>query len=315
MKKLIEESIDIDAKGKSIESLQASRKKRNDFLHRYGYIPTSILKHNLSDSKMNAESCNLTKNERSNTYVQNKNKNKLSKDIQHIKSFSVSSSGVRFGALSGFPQTIGRLIIDFYCPENATVYDPFAGHNSRMELVFRSDRNYIGIDVSSEFMKWNRSIRDSLLNEKGFISSSNTIDLLEQSSSKVDSIANESADFTITSPPYWDIEYYGDEEEQLGKCKTYESFLSQLSLHIKENFRILKSKSYCCWFVNDFRKNNKFYPYHCDVYNLLQNAGFIAFNIYIVDLKSAIGSCFLQKIIDTKIFPKQHEYCLIFIKP
>ena len=32
-------------------------------------------------------------------------------------------------------------------------------------------------------------------------------------------------DLAITSPPYWDIETYGDEPEQLGKQQTFQDFM------------------------------------------------------------------------------------------
>ena len=88
-----------------------------------------------------------------------------------------------------------------------------------------------------------------------------------------------------------------------------------LSVHIKENFRILKPGSFCAWFVNDFRVGGVFYPYHVSVENAFIEAGFIPFNIYIVDLGIPIGQAFVQSIVSTKIFPKCHEYCLIFQKP
>ena len=66
--------------------------------------------------------------------------------------------------------------------------------------------------------------------------------------------------------------------------------------------------------MNDFRLVGKFYPYHIDVFQLFIKAGFKPFNIYIVDLGASFLEAFVQKIITTKIFPKRHEYCLLFMK-
>jgi len=162
-------------------------------------------------------------------------------------------------------------------------------------------------------MEGNRKIKEILLAENTLIDNPATITLIEGSSAKVD-LPDNYADFTITSPPYWDIEYYGDEPEQLGNAKTYDNFLDALSAHIRENFRILKSGAFCAWFVNDFRKNNIFYPYHSDLIYFFQEAGFEMFNIYIVDLGNTFGKIFAQQIEKSKIFPKRHEYCLLFQK-
>ena len=72
---------------------------------------------------------------------------------------------------------------------------------------------------------------------------------------------DQTGDFTITSPPYWDIEYYGDEPEQLG-ARGYDGFLTELSAVMRENFRCLKPAAYCIWCVNDFRTYSMFFPYH-----------------------------------------------------
>jgi len=206
------------------------------------------------------------------------------------------------------------LVVEFYCPLNGTVYDPFAGHNSRMQLTYNCQRNYVGVDVSKEFMEHNFEVKKILENQKGFFKSKSIITLIEGSSANVPQIKNNSADFTLTSPPYWDVEYYGDELEQLGNAKTYDKFLELLFIHVQENFRILKPGSYCCWFINDFIKDGIFYPYHCDLYYLFIDAGFTQDNIYIVDLGQPLTAAFVQQIEKLKRFLKRHEFCLVFRK-
>jgi len=234
--------------------------------------------------------------------------------------FVRQSSGVRNdptqpAPLSSFFQNIGRLMIDFYCPEGGVVYDPFAGHNSRMELVWKSGRHYIGVDCSATFMHANEVIRDVLFkrNEQAVKKNDATVKLILGSSAKVD-LPDNHADFTITSPPYYNLEWYGDEPEQLGNAPTYEKFLELLKSHVAENLRILKPGAFCAWFINDFRLDKIFYPYHMDLYRIFVEVGFKPFNIYIVDLGNPITQAFVQFIISSKIFPKRHEYCLLFRK-
>uniref|UniRef100_A0A6M3IKX6 site-specific DNA-methyltransferase (cytosine-N(4)-specific) n=1 Tax=viral metagenome TaxID=1070528 RepID=A0A6M3IKX6_9ZZZZ len=295
-----------DAKGKTLESLAKSRKIRTAFISQYGMVPCSILANDKKQDK-------VVKSERRG-YQDTAFTRRTGKKIQHL-AFDVSGKGCGGGALSSFPQNVGRLVAQFYCPENGLVYDPFAGHNSRMELCHSLGFSYIGVDVSKTFMKYNREIQDKLLNDTGFLKPENTICLIEGSSASVPDVPSNFADFTITSPPYWDIEYYGDELEQLGNAKTYDKFLELLSPHVTENFRILKPGAFCCWFVNDFSKKNVFYPYHSDLIPMFRKAGFSLFNIYIVDLGRTIAECFVQDIIKKKRFPKRHEYCLVFTKP
>ena len=312
---LKDNKIDESASGKNLESLRKSEKIRSDFILKYGFVPDSILRHNRSESSKGA----ILLQRRYQDSMDRGLKKFPKKNIGDINNrlASASNKSVRAGknaSLSTFPQSIGRLIVSFYCPENGIVYDPFAGHNSRMKLTFKANRHYIGADLSKNFMKANQQIRSKLIKQQGFFKFNKTIKLIEGSSAKVD-LPNNYADFTITSPPYYDIEYYGEEQNQLGKAKTYKKFLELISKHIEENFRILKPGSFCAWFVQDFVRNKIFHSYHADLIPLFVNTGFEIFQIYIIDLGNPLSCAFVQKIIELKRFPKRHEYCLLFKKP
>jgi DNA modification methylase len=313
----IEDEVDNEATGKNTDSIKKSRAIRAEFLQKYGFIPESILKRDSHDKAIDllVEEHGRDYGTSGQIFVDGRAKT-MSQAEREI--YGVSGTGARTTGLSRFPQNIGRIIIDFYCPEKGLVYDPFAGHNSRMQLVFESGRNYLGVDLSETFMKANYKVKNLLLEKKGRAlvdTYGSRILLLNGSSASVPQIESNYADFTITSPPYYDVEYYGDEPEQLGKNKTYEDFLSAIKLHIEENFRILKPDSYCAWFINDFYRKGVFCSYHSDLINIFKEVGFIHKNTYIVDLGPAIGAAFVQQIIRTKQFPKRHEYVILFKKP
>lgn len=302
-------------KGKTVESLEESQKIRSAFLAEFGFVPESILVHNMSDRAID-----LQVEDGGRDYVQSTNRTaKELKNATMRKAFEISGRTCRGkgGGLSRFPQNVGRTILKLYSERGQTVFDPFAGHNSRMQLCYQAGRNYIGNDLSHNFMEDNRKIRDILLkeNQNGFnlLENNATITLLEGDSSSV-RVKSETGDFTITSPPYWDLEYYGDEPEQLGKNKTYQGFLDAITKVIAENYRILKPGAYCCWCVNDFVKDKIYYAYHADLIPIFKSVGFVLHTIYITDLSSVIGP-FIQSILQTKRFPKRHEYALVFRKP
>lgn len=309
-------NINYDAKGLTKEALDKSRLIREKFKSKFGgVVPQSILVADRGETKGRKDI--ITDEMGGGAFGFQKEKAKKLVDRRLRKTGMLARGRTKYDVLSAFPQNIGRIITDIYCPESGIVYDPFAGHNSRMELVYKTNRHYVGVDVSRRFMSANKKIKKMLLIESKstFISGKKrkTIKLIEGSSDKVD-LPDGFADFTITSPPYWDIEYYGDEKEQLGNAKTYKRFLELLYLHVKENHRILKQDVFCCWFINDFRKNKVFYPYHIDLYNIFCDVGFIPFNVYIVDLGRPINAAFVQDIIKHKLLPKRHEYCLVFKK-
>ena len=312
------------SEGFTADALKKSREIRKEFMKHFGVegkVPTSILIHDRKEYRY--ETIDLSAQRRGGNYVHHYRLNRQKMHGRDDYTPGLEKSGFetqgRTGYISGFPQNVGRFIIQMYCPDPPSIiYDPFAGHNSRMQLCFKTGHNYIGVDVCGEFMEDNEEIRLMLYERKKqqlVQQYDNWIRLFCRSSENVPMIEDESADFTITSPPYWDLEYYGPEEEQLGTGKKYEEFLDGIERVIKENFRILKPGSFCAWFINDFRKKKKFYPYHAHIYDLLQNAGFEGFNIYIVDLGATVNHMFVQDIINHKLLPKRHEYCVLVQKP
>jgi len=297
----------------SPKNLRVSREFRDEFVQKYGKDVCSILRYD-----MKIKHTDLSRMQRGGGYAESQHKNKEKFSDGSLSSFSKTGfvARDRKNYLSTFPMNVGRIIIGLYAPDNCSVYDPFAGHNSRMELCFSLGHNYTGVDICKEFMEGNRKIRNFLLERKQrtLLKTEQSIELIEGSSTDLPQLKSNSYDFTITSPPYWDIENYGPEPEQLGIGKTYEEFLSGLQLCANENYRVLKPGSFCCWFINDFRKNGKFYPYHIDTYNVLIKSGFDPFNIYIVDLKNTPNKAFVRWIVKTRILPKQHEYVIIVKK-
>src|SRR5690606_6746250 len=108
-------------------------------------------------------------------------------------------------------------------------------------------------------------------------------------------VPDESVDFVLTSPPYWDIltarrtaDYkeirnYGDGDGDLGLVKDYQAFLGQLQQVFARVFQVLKPGAYCCVVVMDIRKKNRFYPFHSDLAGRLQDLGFVYDDLLIWD--------------------------------
>jgi len=301
--------------GKTVDDLIASREKREQRLVPLGgEVPTSILRY---DKKMMSMDL-IVEEERSyeNTSDTGGHTGKLG------KVFGVSGRTCRGegAGLSRFPQNVGRTLLLLYTKLGDRVLDPFAGHNSRMELCFRAGRDYFGNDISKKFQDANKRALEVLLEERKsdmFPSTERApnVELTVGDSRKLPWYSC-TGDFTITSPPYYCLEHYGDEPEQLGiGARSYHDFLDRLFEVMKENWRVLKAGRYCVWCVNDFRFDGKFRSYHSDVIRLMTKAGFVQEDIAIIDLGSSIAAAFVNQIFERKILPKRHEYALIFQKP
>lgn len=293
--------------GKGLSSLIESRNQRDDLIAMFGgieHLPSSIMRAERSRNYEERDEVVHGGRKYSDTF------GKVSSNKELQGAFGVSGAGAAAGALSIFPRNIGRTVLLLYSNPGDVVVDPFAGHNSRMELCVTNGRHYIGCDLSAEFMKFNKKraqeLRDMLPKAK--------IELHHCDSRKMP-VTPGIGDFTLTSPPYFDIEQYGNEPEQLGKCKSYNDFLDSLQQVVKENYRCLKPGAYAAWFVNDFRRKGTFHLYHADLCRLAENAGFIMHDIMVVDFGRGFRDIFINQTVKDKIIPKRHEYGVIFKKP
>ncbi len=287
------------ASGKTVSSLRYSRQRRDEILRKFrGELPMSIMQAKIEPRHNDPTRGSYKKSLR------------VSPDSPLASIFDISGPSVRGGNLSMFPQNIGRAVLLLYSNEEDVVVDPFAGHNSRMELCVKEKRHYIGYDISQSFMAYNQSFANELRNNFQGVN----IQLYLADSRQMDKVADGCGDFALTSPPYYDLEDYGDEPEQLGKASSYEAFLAELAVVAEENYRCLKLGAFCVWFVNDFRRRGKFHLYHIDVLNCLRKVGFEAWDVMVIDLGYPIRAAFATQIVEQKILPKRHEYGLVMRK-
>jgi DNA modification methylase len=297
---------------KDLDSLIESRKIRQKVIAKYGDVPTSVWD---IDYALGKEILEL--DDRKQAEVSIEKHKTMGYDPKFKVAFNMSSRSVRGtnedSGLSTFPPDLVRRVCLFYSNEGDTVLDPFAGHNSRMQVVYNMNRNYIGYDVCKKFMEFNRAV-EAEITGKGkqtlLYDSPTSIVLHEQSSEKIAEEEN-SVDLVFTSPPYFGVEYYGPEPEQLGLSKSYDEFLEKMGVIVKESYRVLKQGKYCVFNINDFRSNNEFYLYHADIIQLFRKTGFKMWDCIVIKWKNVMSSCFASQVEDRKICAKAHEYLIV----
>lgn len=291
--------IDLKQKAKILKGRNESFEGKIRLLNIFGEIPDSVWNVRYSQ-KLDLKKRNQNK-------VAEQHRNATEKIFDN----STRNQNIRRkGAISMFPRQILEQLLDFYTLEGDLFLDPFAGHNSRMEASFRKGRNYVGWDCSHEFMEFNREVRKKLLQDNP---KNTTIILNEGDSRKLDCAPN-SADFIFSSPPYWNLEWYGDEDEQLGKL-SYEDFMKDMTTIYKRCYDALKPGKFCIINVNDFRKDGKYFSYHTDTIKALNEAGFKQYDLIIMKYANAMRKSFPNQIFEVKLQPKIHEYLLVFFKP
>lgn len=297
---------------KDSNSLDESRAIREFLISKWQCIPTSVWRVNWGVSVIDL----------SHSYAE-----QMKEGPHHNDPFILSGVGARHGALSRFPQDLCRFLIKFLTPEKLddpgyfgnylpTIIDPFAGHNSRFESVWRCNRNYLGYDISKNFMELNRQVLQMLMqeNEQSLMPIEAQMEFVEGDSRNIN--YNEQFDFCISSPPFWDLELasYGSEPEQLGNAKIYPDFMYSLKTVAQNCYRALKPGCFLVWELNDFRKDGRFYPFHADGIAMFKSVGFMLHDIIIADYGSGFLQSFLSDIEHHKIVSKEHSYFIVVRK-
>lgn len=294
---------------KDAASLVDSEHVRAVVKARYGDVPRSVLTADWSDKTTQDTSTSYQDARRTSKHAGTR--------------FDLSGVGARHGQLSRFPQNIGKFAVKFYTPDKLegpqasyfkndlpTVLDPFAGHNSRMSLVHSVERNYVGHDISANFMRSNREERERLLSQNLLVPNNAKIELVEADSTlmKYPPVF----DFCLTSPPFWDLEDYGDEPGQLGKKnkKSYKNFLRDLNKVVASCYIALKPGAFIAWEFNDFTKRGRFYPYWMHG-AMLFSRYFSLHQIIVIDYGHGFLASFAQDIQAHHLVSKEHAYLVV----
>ncbi|MHA2248013.1 MAG: DNA methyltransferase, partial [Candidatus Hodarchaeales archaeon] len=182
-----------------------------------------------------------------------------------------------------FSFTNVKRLIEFFTKEGETVLDPFSGVASTMKAAAISKRRGIGIEL---IKKWVDLSKERLAKETD---SKEPQQLIQGDSYiKVDKLEENSVDFIVTSPPYFNIlkkkpdhkikevrlredldTDYSDDPNDLGNYSNYNKFLGRLTDILTKCGRVLKDKKYMCIIVSDFRHKSDYVPFHSDLYSLL----------------------------------------------
>lgn len=238
-------------------------------------------------------------------------KTKQEKDLKHPASYPV--------------ELCEKLIKTFTVDENALVLDPFNGIGSTMVACKRLGRDGIGIDLSSEFCD---IAKERVNEEKENENKVSNIDILVGDSfEKIKDIEDNSIDFVLTSPPYWDIlnskrtadsdkdiKGYSEKDNDLGNISNYDDFVRKLKELFAIIYKKMKSGSYCIVNVMDLRKKSVFYPLHMNLTTALEEDGFILDDIIIWDRQQEYNNMKPLGYPCKFRINKVHEYLLIFIK-
>jgi len=225
-----------------------------------------------------------------------------------------------------FPLALVTRLIEIYTnSDDRVVLDPFVGVGTTALAAKRMGKHGIGIELNPDFASKARARCEApfmfdVPGGSAVIHNADANDLLQY-------VDRESVDLVVTSPPYWDVltqkrtadykevRHYGDQSGDLGRIRDYREFLARLKSVFAKVYEVMRPGAYCCVVVMDIRKKNRFYPFHSDIADFMQEIGFIYDDIIIWDRRHEYNN--MRPLGYPHVFRvnKAHEFILIFQKP
>jgi len=215
-------------------------------------------------------------------------------------------------------------LIRFFTKEGELVLDPFLGSGSTLLAARDSARRGLGIELIEQ---WATVATERL----GDVAPADYQILQGDARERLATLAEGTADFIVTSPPYWSIlekkgmkvqaereahdlpTKYSEEAADLGNITDYDEFLDALAAIFAECARVLKPRKYLAVVVSDFRHGPQFVLFHADLARRIEQIGLPLRGITILlqDNKNlypfGVGNAFVSNI--------HHQYILIHQKP
>lgn len=178
-----------------------------------------------------------------------------------------------------FPTDLARSLINEFCKERGAVLDPCAGWGGRLVGFLASHAStYNGTDASPEQIKGDDLIWRTF---QGFTAHEKAVTLNCTPFEKT-TLQNESFDFAITSPPYFDTEKYMGGEQSRETNGSYQEWRENFyRVLIKKVFAALKRNTFFCLQIGSQR-----YPLLEDGKQIAAEIGFEVIEVRPTDMKN-----------------------------
>lgn len=238
-----------------------------------------------------------------------KSKNRMKAiDGKNPSLLSIGNNEKKGSFISIFDPALCEVLYKWFCPDNGTILDPFAGGSVRGIVANYLGYKYSGIDIIKEQVESNREQAKEILKAdnqpKWWVGDSN--ELLGKSDRVFDMV--------FSCPPYANLEVYSELDGDISNMN-YIDFMKSYEEIIAKSCNLLKSGGYACFVVGEVRdKKGNYIGFVPDTINAFKKCGMDFYNeaIYLQGLGTAAmranNNMKKQKLV------KIHQNVLVFKK-
>ena len=208
-----------------------------------------------------------------------------------------------------FDPVLCEVMYHWFCPNDGSILDPFAGGSVRGIVASHQGYKYTGIELREEQVLSNREQALEI------IPSNIPNWIIGDSNKQLDLLPDNSFDFLFSCPPYHDLEIYSTLEEDLSAMDYY-NFVLMYSSIINKSLRKLKNNSFAVFVIAEIRDKDGLYKnFLSDTKSAFIRNGANFYNNII--LLKALGTAMLRakKIMEaSRKVVAVHENVLVFYK-
>ena len=225
----------------------------------------------------------------------------------------------RNGNISTFDPFLCEILVKWFSREGDLIFDPFAGGHVRGAVSAILDRDYVGVDlnpiqVKANIENWNEICKiydDTEFGNPIWVNA----DSFEYTS-RVEQMKDVKYNMFLTCPPYYNLEIYSDNPNDLSNCKDYNQFLAKFRDIIYSSYRLLEDDSFAVIVVEEIRDNNGiFYGFVPDTIQAFQYAGFKYYNEMILENRiMSLGVRCPKYFEQSRKVGRHHQNVLVFFK-
>lgn len=226
-------------------------------------------------------------------------------------------AGIDLPATSIFDPVLCEVLINWFCPLNSKIIDPFAGGSVRGVVSSFLGHDYTGIDLSKKQIEANYEDFETLKNKHldFFGNLLKTPNWIVGDSADVNTLAHGKYDFMLSCPPYVDLEVYSNDERDLSNMP-YSKFLDTYESIIFKSTSMLQDDAFAVFVVSEVRdKKGIYYDFVSDTIKAFKKAGLKYYNDCV--LLDQYGTAALRagrQFRALRKVTKTHQNVLIFLK-
>lgn len=206
-----------------------------------------------------------------------------------------------------FDPTMCELAVRWFSPAGGQVVDPFAGGSVRGIVAGCLGRNYWGCDLRPEQIAANEAQADEIAPRVRPVwvcgDSMETLPTAPE------------ADFVFSCPPYGDLEKYSDDPRDLS-AMDWHAFVAAYKRIILRAVSRMKSDTFACFVVGDFRDGRGFYRnFVSETIDGFEQAGARLYNEAILATPVGTAAMRVTKQFESgRKLAKTHQNVLVFCK-